>query len=88
MDEELDAYPDIETVYTKITRVENVGNENLTQFVDSNGTMTWTGRKLRMNLQNYVDLKFSQQVFTISSPFQVGIFSGAESSSTALGAPR
>ena len=47
VEQELAFYPDIDTVYTKITCVENTGNENMTQFTVSNGTMTWIGSKLR-----------------------------------------
>ena len=47
VDQELDSYPEIETIFTNITSVKNVGNDTVTQFEVSNGTMTWTGRKLR-----------------------------------------
>src|SRR5271170_902370 len=47
VDGELDSYPEIETIFTNITSVKNVGTDTATQFEVSNGTMTWTGRKLR-----------------------------------------
>jgi len=46
VDQELDSYPEIEMIFTKITSVKNVGTDTVTQFEVSNGTMTWTGRIL------------------------------------------
>jgi hypothetical protein len=47
VEQELATYPTIETLYTKVTSVNNTGTENLTQFTVGNGTVSWTRRKLR-----------------------------------------
>jgi len=48
VDQELNFYSDVQTVYTDITNVTNIGSGNLTKFSVSNGAMSWTGRKLRI----------------------------------------
>jgi hypothetical protein len=89
VDQELDSYPKIETIFTKITCIKDVGTDNSTQFEVSNGTMKWTGRKLRSFLIEAND-QFLQRACTISFRRRpAGIYSaGVASYSIVPGLPR